>query len=500
MLSHKSIGILGGGISGLSTAWYLSYLLHPSTKITILESSNRLGGLLSTKKIDLSQGTIYFEEGPRSLRPTGVSGYITLNMVKKLNLIDEMILIPKNSPLIKNKFIYFQNQLNALPNSLLSLFLPKTSLFRSLLWAIICEPFKQTRNKNITDESISSFISRRFNTSVSKNLASALIHGIYSGDIDDLSARSVLPYFWKYEELYGSILKGILFDSISLNKNKENVKSSIEKESKDIIAKTKNTYIYSFKNGLNTLSNTISNDLFSKNNVHIYFNSKVQSLEFKNIFKVKTNTSDFFFDHLISALPIQVITEIFNPFKKLTKSFSNNTVLVVNLFFDNKNLLPIKGFGYLIPKSVSEKENPENALGVIFDSNSFPELDTYKGTKITVMIGGSLWKYKTTFPKENEFAELAQNVISRHLGIKDTPIIINYKLQKECIPQYNVGHYKDLQSIHNYLYNTYQGRFSVVGNFYGGIGVSDCIKNAYFLTKRLKERGRATGLESIELN
>lgn len=81
MLSSKSIGILGGGISGLSTAWYLSRLLSPSTKITILESSNKLGGLINTKKVDTSYGTIYFEEGPRSLRPTGISGHITLDMV-----------------------------------------------------------------------------------------------------------------------------------------------------------------------------------------------------------------------------------------------------------------------------------------------------------------------------------------------------------------------------------------------------------------------------------
>ncbi|KAG4302371.1 hypothetical protein PCK1_001353 [Pneumocystis canis] len=500
MLSTNSIGILGGGISGLSTAWYLSHLLPPSTKITILESSNRLGGLLNTKKIDFSYGTIYFEEGPRSLKPTGVSGYITLHMIKKLGLKDEMILVPKNSPFIKNKFIYFENQLNALPTSLISLLLSKTPIFRSLLWAIICEPFKPTRNKNITDETISSFISRRFNKSVSENIVSALIHGIYSGDIDDLSVKSVLPYFWKYEELYGSVLKGFLFHGISLNRDERNIKSIIEKDSKDIIEKTKDIYMYSFKNGLITLINAISKDLLSKNNIYIYFNSEVQSLEFNHVFKVKTNTSDFFFDRLISALPIQAVTKMIDPFQKLTKSFSNNTVLVVNLFFHNTTLLPIQGFGYLIPKSVSKKENPEQALGVIFDSNNFPELDTCKGTKITVIIGGSLWKNNHEHPKESEFVELARNIISRHLGIKDTPDIVNYKLQRDSLPQYNVGHYQDLQNIHHYFYNTYQGRFSLVGNFYGGIGVNDCIKNAYFLTKKLQEKGKATGLEFTELN
>ncbi|EMR09419.1 protoporphyrinogen oxidase [Pneumocystis murina B123] len=498
MLSSKSIGIIGGGISGLSTAWYLSRLFSPSTKITILESSNRLGGLLNTKRIDSSHGTIYFEEGPRSLKPTGISGYITLDMIKKLGLIDEMILVPKNSPVIKNKYIYFQNQLNALPTSLLSAFISKTPIFRSFLWAIISEPFKPIRNKNISDETISSFVSRRFNTSISENLVSAFIHGIYAGDIDDLSIKSTFPHLWNYEELYGSVLKGILFNGISLNKNEENIKSTIEKDSKDIIKKTKNTYIYSFKNGLGTLSSAISKNLFTRNNVHIYFNSEVQSLEFNNIFKIKTNTSEFHFDHLISALPIQVLTKLLDPFKKLTRSFSSTTILVVNLFFDNPNLLPFQAFGYLIPRSVSKEENPEQALGVIFDSNSFPELDTYKGTKMTVMIGGSFWKHKAIFPKESEFIKLARNVILRHLRIKDTPVIVNYKLQKNSIPQYNLGHHQDLKNIHNYVYNTYKGNLSLVGNFYGGIGVNDCIKNAYLLTRRLKEKGKATGLESIE--
>ncbi|QSL66526.1 hypothetical protein MERGE_000906 [Pneumocystis wakefieldiae] len=293
--------------------------------------------------------------------------------------------------------------------------------------------------------------------------------------------KSTFPNLWNYEELYGSVLKGFLFNGISLNKDEENIKSTIEKDSEDIIKKTKNTYIYSFKNGLGTLSSAISKNLFTKKNVRIYFNSEIQSLKFNNIFKIKTNTSEFYFDHLISALPIQVLTKLLDPFKKLTKSFSSATILVVNLFFDNPNLLPFQTFGYLIPKSVSKEENPEQALGVIFDRGSF-------------------WKHKTIFPKESEFITLARNVVLRHLGIKDIPVIVNCKLQKNSIPQYNLGHHHDLKNIHNYVYNTYQGNLSLVGNFYGGIGVNDCIKNAYFLTRRLKEKGKATGLESVNSN
>lgn len=71
-----SITIIGGGIAGLSAALALAKQ-SPSTTINILEKSHRLGGWINTKKID---GHL-LETGPRTLRPAGVAGLATLDLV-----------------------------------------------------------------------------------------------------------------------------------------------------------------------------------------------------------------------------------------------------------------------------------------------------------------------------------------------------------------------------------------------------------------------------------
>jgi len=74
------IAVLGGGITGLTTAYYLSRSL-PTAKITLLEASPRLGGWLHSKSVDIGTGKVVFEQGPRNLRPTVPNGLVTLDLV-----------------------------------------------------------------------------------------------------------------------------------------------------------------------------------------------------------------------------------------------------------------------------------------------------------------------------------------------------------------------------------------------------------------------------------
>lgn len=81
-VNHEStdIAVLGGGITGLASAYYLSRSL-PNARITLFEASSRLGGWLHSKQVDVSNGSIVFEQGPRNLRPSVPNGLITLELV-----------------------------------------------------------------------------------------------------------------------------------------------------------------------------------------------------------------------------------------------------------------------------------------------------------------------------------------------------------------------------------------------------------------------------------
>ena len=76
-----NVAILGGGITGLASAFFLARS-NPKAKITIFESGSRLGSWLRSTKIDVGDGHVVFEGGPRTLRPNGPAALVTLTLVR----------------------------------------------------------------------------------------------------------------------------------------------------------------------------------------------------------------------------------------------------------------------------------------------------------------------------------------------------------------------------------------------------------------------------------
>lgn len=77
---QRHIAVLGGGITGLSAAHYLTREL-PTANVTLYEASERLGGWLQSQTVDVGNGKVVFESGPRTLRPNGTAGLVTVEMV-----------------------------------------------------------------------------------------------------------------------------------------------------------------------------------------------------------------------------------------------------------------------------------------------------------------------------------------------------------------------------------------------------------------------------------
>lgn len=69
--SGKSIAVVGAGLTGLTTAYYLAKQLPASARITLYEGSDRLGGWIWTDRVEVdvdgTRGTVGFERGPRTL-------------------------------------------------------------------------------------------------------------------------------------------------------------------------------------------------------------------------------------------------------------------------------------------------------------------------------------------------------------------------------------------------------------------------------------------------
>lgn len=194
------------------------------------------------------------------------------------------------------------------------------------------------------------------------------------------------------------------------------------------------------------------------------------------------------FTHVISALPAKALLSALSNERSKRPALARSdverfsvptvTVMVVNLYFTKPDLIKYPGFGYLIPRSVAFEQNPEFALGVVFDSYATPDVDNSTGTKMTVMLGGHWWDGWTTFPSQAEGIRMARSLLKRHLDIVDEPALAVATLQKECIPQYHTGHSERAQALCEELEESFGDRIELAGASWHGVSVTACIKSA----------------------
>ncbi|KAF3906561.1 hypothetical protein ABW20_dc0107921 [Dactylellina cionopaga] len=467
----QSVAILGAGITGLAAAHNLSRF-SPETKITLLEASPRTGGWIRSHTIPTSDGSIIFEAGPRSLRPWTINGIITLNLIDHLGLDPQMLLVPTTSPAAKNRYIYFSNQLNKLPSSPLAAFSAlRLPVLRGAVGSMVTEPFRRRRPSNVDDESVESFLTRRLGSSLTNNLASAVFHGIYAGDIANLSADTLLHGIYRGEKVYGSITWGALGVQEMTLEDKI-LRGMYTKRTGRLLNKIKGTSIYSFKGGMETLTKTLDANVLGYDEGGSSFDFVISTLSAsKTAALLLPDTSDSLFE---------------------TKGV---TVMVVNLFYDKPNMVGYSGFGYLIPKSVPLEQNPHRALGVIFDSDAMPGQDEREGTKLTVMLGGHWWDGNSSFPSEEDGVLMAREVLQHHLGITEAPAETMATLQRDCIPQYAVGHAGRLRQVHENLMDKMGGKLVLAGNSYGGVGLNDCVRSGRDAAFGVAAGRKMTGLE-----
>ncbi|RDW78076.1 hypothetical protein BP5796_05928 [Coleophoma crateriformis] len=497
---YDRIAVLGGGISGLATAYYLAKLLPPEAKIDIYEASDRLGGWVDSKKIQVPGGEVVFEHGPRTLRPHTHAGMIVVELIRELGLEDELLVVTKNSESARNRFIYYPDRLVKMPGPGQDFYdMAWTVLTEDVFtqfWQAFGEPWRRPRDNSLEDESVGSFLARRFGTShIGDNIVSAVLHGIYAGDINKLSAKSLLPSLWHEEKRFGSLIRGAAFKA-SRNMKILQVRDAVldltiknQLAGAPIQQTLEDASVYTFKNGMETLTKALASYLRAMKNVQIKTGHPINSVKYMaETDRIKISTGKNLpikpYAHVISTISSQALAGLTDVPGQFAKSLQTSlqaipsvTVMVVNLFYKQEGLAP-NGFGYLIPRSINFDQNPECALGVVFDSDSTQGQDTVSGTKLTVMLGGHWWDSFDTYPTTEEGEKMARRVLERHLHITESPLAVNVSLHKDCIPQYTVGHTQRMQKANTDLHRAFGGRLAVTGNSYNGVGLNDCVRNA----------------------
>ena len=135
------------------------------------------------------------------------------------------------------------------------------------------EPFRRSnRPKNLTDESFDAFLTRRFGEAFARTFGSALVHGIYAADSRNLSVRAAFPSMWNAEERgWGSVVRGFMLRPSSSEKHDYHLG--------DVPRLLNDASVYSFQDGMQTLTSALERDLLARSNVHILRDVGVTSLE-----------------------------------------------------------------------------------------------------------------------------------------------------------------------------------------------------------------------------
>jgi len=205
----RKVLVAGGGISGLSAAFYLQKSCAERgipVEVTVAERSGRFGGKIETLRKD----GFVIEKGPDSFLARKLP---IIDLTRELGLEEQ--LMPLN-PKANATFIVRDGRMHRMPPGLM-LGIPtqlapfmKTGLISPLGKARAALDFVLPPRRGDEDESLGGFLARRLGREVLERIAEPLLAGIYAGNTFELSLQATFPQFREAERKYGSLIRGMM--------------------------------------------------------------------------------------------------------------------------------------------------------------------------------------------------------------------------------------------------------------------------------------------------
>ena len=425
--------IIGGGISGLSAANFLS---KKTSDFLILEASDIVGGTINSSKVD---GYI-LENGPNTVLDNNTA---IQELLSDLSITEELIY--PNLKKISNRYILINDRLEKIPLTIFEFLLtPILSIYSKIkIFSEILVP------RHINDTDVESFIKRRFGKEFHDNLIVPFLTGIYADTTSKMSTKNTLKKMWELEQKHGSIIIGLI-----KGKNKS--------------SKAK---IFTIDGGLSKITELLSKKFINQ----LMLNTKVSSIvKLSDSYKITLNKGeDIFCKKIISTIPAYSLKDIVfdDKLKNILSKVNYNPIDVFHFGF-NRDALEIKidGFGLL-----TKPQDRKSFLGVLFSSNIFEHVSNDKKFLITVLAGGD--RQKDLCKKSPKFIERQiLNEILPLLRLRSEPEFKNHFRWSKGIPSYPMSVTK-LQNDIKTFEETNKG-FYIIGNYHLGVSVGDCIKSS----------------------
>ncbi len=442
-LSPFPVVVIGGGISGLACAYHLRQTGIPAR---VLESAMRPGGVIGTWEKD----GFRFENGPQSFLATQP----LLELVGDLELEKDLLHADPKAP----RYILSRGRLVPAPLAPPSL-LTTPLLGARTKWRILSEMLHRTRPPE-DDESIASFVRRKFGDELLNQMAAPFVSGIYAGDPEKLSLRATFPALYEFENKYGSVLRGAM-------------KSRPAKG-------TPRAGLCSFREGMQMLTNTLGakmlDSLLTLTTVSALRRGEANGKpSFEIEFRRDTHTVTIPASAVVVATPTQASSEILKELSdRFPPAFARVEYAPVAIVAAGYRLdqirQPNKGFGFLVPRNEGLR-----VLGTVWNSSLFPGRAPEGMACFTSFAGGATDPALLEL-SDVEITRIICDEVQRVLRITGNPVITHIHRYARAIPQYNLGHSETLSEL-NALVSAIPGLF-LAGNYLSGPSIGACVEQA----------------------
>ncbi len=446
--------IIGGGVSGLATAYHLARYAIPST---IIEKTHRTGGLIKT---DVIEGC-HLEAGPDSYIATKPA---VSELAEELPGLKEQIIGSNDAG--RKIFVVRDGRMVEMPRGMVMMVpgdwdaLEKSALVSEAAKHAIREETKRKPMERTEDVSVGQFVSEHFGEEVVEYLTEPLLCGVYGGESEKLSAESVLPRFMGYERKYGSLVKGVQQEL------KERPRSG--------------SLFLSFKDGMQTLTNALTGAISDR--VQIVRGEATDVRRLGNVWKVRVGGETLSSRQVALCCPAHVGARLLEsdvaPVADELAAIPYSSAILVMQVYDRATLgHPLEGFGFLVPRG-----ERKTVAAATFVDTKWPDRNPKNLAAIRVFIVGQR-AVELAEASEQEILGLVREDLRSFMGLTAEPLFHTFYRWPHSMPQYVVGHGQRVRNIFGHLTN-YPGLF-LVGNSYDGVGVPDSLRHARAVAQQM---------------